>query len=323
RWLFSVAPMMDWTDRHCRVFHRQMSRHALLYTEMLTSGAIIHGDRARLLGFDACEHPVALQLGGSDPRELAAAGGFGSTAHPFSTGVRPFPFIPATGWDDPFPPAATGVELWSLVTDTIERFEHRRDALRFLLGPRGARQLDHPRPEALAAWDRAAAQRRVVAIGGLDAHQFGLRIGGRVPLRLMSYRHAFELLRTHVLLERPPSGDAAADRDAVYEALREGRCYLARDALAPAGGFRFWADGPEHVEIGSEAPAGGFTLHVRLPRRADVRILRDGVEFARVHSGTSLDAPAGEAGVYRVEATLLDAGRPRTWVVSNPIYLRA
>jgi tRNA-dihydrouridine synthase A len=75
---FSVAPMMDWTDRHCRVFHRQMSRHALLYTEMLTSGAVVHGDRARLLGFDACEHPVALQLGGSDPRELAIAATIGA-----------------------------------------------------------------------------------------------------------------------------------------------------------------------------------------------------------------------------------------------------
>jgi tRNA-dihydrouridine synthase A len=75
---FSVAPMMDWTDRHCRVFHRQMSRHALLYTEMLTSGAVIHGDRARLLGFSACEHPVALQLGGSDPRELATAATIGA-----------------------------------------------------------------------------------------------------------------------------------------------------------------------------------------------------------------------------------------------------
>ncbi len=65
--------MMDWTDRHCRVFHRQMTRHALLYTEMLTSGAVIHGDRTRLLGFNPCEHPLALQLGGSDPRELASA----------------------------------------------------------------------------------------------------------------------------------------------------------------------------------------------------------------------------------------------------------
>jgi tRNA-dihydrouridine synthase A len=69
--------MMDWTDRHCRVFHRLMTRRALLYTEMLTTGAIIHGDRARLLGFDAFEHPVALQLGGSDPRDLAAAAKIG------------------------------------------------------------------------------------------------------------------------------------------------------------------------------------------------------------------------------------------------------
>ena len=69
----STAPMMDWTDRHCRVFHRQISRHALLYTEMVTAPAVIHGDRDRLLGFDAVEHPVALQLGGSDPADLAEA----------------------------------------------------------------------------------------------------------------------------------------------------------------------------------------------------------------------------------------------------------
>lgn len=74
---FSVAPMMDWTDRHCRVFHRHLTRRAVLYTEMLTTGAIIHGDRERLLGFDAVEHPLALQLGGSDPRELAQAARIG------------------------------------------------------------------------------------------------------------------------------------------------------------------------------------------------------------------------------------------------------
>jgi tRNA-dihydrouridine synthase A len=69
--------MMDWTDRHCRMFHRLMTRRARLYTEMLTTGAIIHGDRRRLLGFDTCEHPVALQLGGSDPRDLATAAKIG------------------------------------------------------------------------------------------------------------------------------------------------------------------------------------------------------------------------------------------------------
>ena len=74
---FSIAPMMDWTDRHCRVFHRHLTRRALLYTEMLTTGAVIHGHRARLLSFDRSEHPVALQLGGSDPHELALAAQIG------------------------------------------------------------------------------------------------------------------------------------------------------------------------------------------------------------------------------------------------------
>ena len=69
--------MMDWTDRHCRVFHRLMSRRARLYTEMLTTGAIIHGDRKRLLGFDPSEHPVALQLGGSDTADLATVAKIG------------------------------------------------------------------------------------------------------------------------------------------------------------------------------------------------------------------------------------------------------
>lgn len=70
-WRFTVAPMLDWTDRHCRYFHRLLSTRARLYTEMVTTGAIIFGDRDRLLGFSHEEHPVALQLGGSDPADLA------------------------------------------------------------------------------------------------------------------------------------------------------------------------------------------------------------------------------------------------------------
>jgi tRNA-dihydrouridine synthase A len=70
-WRMSVAPMMDWTDRHCRFFHRLLSRHALLYTEMMTTGALIHGNVPRHLDFNTEEHPVALQLGGSEPAELA------------------------------------------------------------------------------------------------------------------------------------------------------------------------------------------------------------------------------------------------------------
>jgi tRNA-dihydrouridine synthase A len=74
---FAVAPLMDWTDRHCRMLHRQLTARALLYTEMLTTGAVLHGERGRLLAFEAGEHPVALQLGGSDPAELAQAARIG------------------------------------------------------------------------------------------------------------------------------------------------------------------------------------------------------------------------------------------------------
>ena len=70
---FCVAPMMEWSDRHCRLLHRFLSAQARLYTEMVTSPAVIHGDRVRILGFDPREHPVALQLGGSEPRQLAEA----------------------------------------------------------------------------------------------------------------------------------------------------------------------------------------------------------------------------------------------------------
>jgi tRNA-dihydrouridine synthase A len=73
----SVAPMMDWTDRHCRWFHRQLTRRVLLYTEMVVADAVIHGPRERLLGFDSSEHPVALQIGGSDPAKLTEASKIG------------------------------------------------------------------------------------------------------------------------------------------------------------------------------------------------------------------------------------------------------
>ncbi|MGD0562564.1 MAG: tRNA dihydrouridine(20/20a) synthase DusA [Roseiarcus sp.] len=76
-WRFSVAPMMDWTDRHCRVFHRLLTRRARLYSEMVTADAVVFGPRERLIGFDAFEHPIALQLGGAEPERLAEAARIG------------------------------------------------------------------------------------------------------------------------------------------------------------------------------------------------------------------------------------------------------
>src|SRR4051794_2605309 len=166
--------------------------------------------------------------------------GLAFAAHPFSRGSRRFRRLsqgmPHTGLSDP---GLTGIELWSFVTDTAERVGSVREGLLFAAAP--LRVLRHPPAENVVEWDRMCLSRRVVALGGLDAHQIGVRMFGRVPLRLMGYARSFRQLRTHVLVEEPPSGSLDADRALVYDALREGRCYIAVDALAPARGFTFWA----------------------------------------------------------------------------------
>ena len=253
--------------------------------------------------------------------EAVDAGGFGIAAHPFSRGSQRYRrFGPGFPWRDLEHDGLTGVELWSFVTDTAERLSGIRDAVRFVAAP--GRAIDHPPADNVAAWDLLCSKRRMVAIGGLDAHQFGIRVAGRVPLRLMSYRRSFRHLRTHVLCDLPLNGDLDRDRDAVYGALREGRCYLAMDSLSPAGGFDFWAEARDGiVRMGEQAVADHWTLRARLPRAANMRIVRSGDTIATSH-GHELERRVAGPGAYRLEARLEAHGRERTWIMSNPIYLR-
>lgn len=254
-------------------------------------------------------------------RAVAEAGGFGFAAHPFSAGSGRFKRRAAgIPWRDLDCPALAGIELWSFVTDSAERFETVGDAVRFVVRP--DRAVDHPPAPNVQGWDRLCRDRRVAAIGGLDAHQFGKRIRGRVPLRLMGYARSFRHLRTHVLCEAPPSGDLELDRERIFSALRSGRCYLAMDSIAPARGFAFEATGAGRtLEMGAEDQAGDWRLRARVPRHADLRLLRDGEVIARVR-GAGIEHRASEPGVFRVEARLEAHGRLRTWLLSNPIYLR-
>jgi len=252
---------------------------------------------------------------------VADAGGFGFLAHPFSHGSARFRRAgPGLPWDDLEAPGYTGIELWSFVTDTVEGFGSLADIARFVARP--GRFVTEPPGRNLRGWDALLANRPVVAIGGVDAHQIGLRVAGRVPLRLMSYRRSFAHLHTHVLLERPPSGDGAADRDALYAALRAGRCYLAMDSLAPARGFAFGARGREPVPMGGEgAWAEDHVLEARVPAPAELTLMRDGERVVQVQ-GERLEHPAQRPGVYRFEARRHAHGASRTWIVSNPVYLR-
>ena len=272
--------------------------------------------RDHYLAFDVDEHVRHRGLDACGiARAVRDAGGFGFAAHPFSEGSERFkrPGMPFGGLDCD---ALHGIELWSFANDTGERIAGIPSLIRFLLAP--GRVLDHPPERNMRAWDELCRDRRVVAIGGLDAHQFGKRVGPVVPLRIMAYRRTFRYIRTHVLCPEAPSRELERDRELVFGALREGRCYIAVDSVAPARGFRFEAD---DLPMGGEAPAGRHTLRARTPLAARLRLVRDGRELAAAE-GTSLDLEVEEPGAYRVEARRHAKGRERTWILSNPVYLR-
>jgi hypothetical protein len=247
-------------------------------------------------------------------------GGFGFLSHPFSQGSKRFDRRPMS-WSAMDATGYTGLELWSFVTDGAEKIERLSDIPRFVFAPE--RFVDKPPQRNLDAWDQLCAARRCVALGGIDAHQVGIRIGDRVPLRLMAYKRSFRYLRTHLLADHPLERRLESDRDLVFGALQAGHAYIAMDALAPSTGFRFRATGEKELIMGDEANAGKspWLLRTELPRRARVRVLRGGEEIVSKEAN-SLEHQVDGAGVYRVEAYLDAKGRERTWILSNPIYLR-
>ena len=147
---------------------------------------------------------------------------------------------------------------------------------------------------------------------------------GRVPLRLMAYKRSFRYLRTHLLADRPADRPSSThDRDAVYAALRAGRAYIAMDSLAPARGFRFGAEGRGRAGDGRRG-AGGAVHAARARRRARraCGCCATATRSPAPTGATRARARRDEPGVYRVEAYLRAHGRERTWILSNPIYLR-
>jgi PHP domain len=255
---------------------------------------------------------------------VRAAGGLGFAAHPFSRGGRML--VPALarrivlphGWpalDDPR--GCDGVELWSLTTDAAEDWRTPAEALRWLRHPEAA-IAGGPPAEHLERWDALSARRRLPAIGGLDGHQPGIRVRGRVRSPL-SHKRTFDLLRTHLLCERPLTGDTEEDWRTVLTALRAGSAWLTCPCVAPAHGARLWAEREDGtvVPLGGEAPAGRAVLRVRLPQAAEVRVIRDGAPLEQARAST-LDVPIAARGVHRVEARI----EGRLWLLSNPVHLR-
>jgi hypothetical protein len=155
-------------------------------------------------------------------------------------------------------------------------------------------------------------------IGGLDGHQPGVRVAGRVRSPI-SHRRTFGLLRTHLLCERPLTGVPETDWRTVVGALRAGAAWLSCPHVAPPNGARFWAERADGgiVAMGAEAPAGASILRLRLPLAADVTVVCDGATVHHTHAA-ALDFPIAARGVYRTEARV----DGRLWLLSNCIHFR-
>jgi hypothetical protein len=247
-----------------------------------------------------------------DVRDL---GGIPFAAHPFTARSD----LRFTGWDLPGP---WGIEL--LNGDSDARAAWPRLLLTaglYGLNPDYAllQGLGAPR-EPLRRWDEMLAKRDVVGLSGSDAHS-RLAITKKWSIRFPSYEALFRQSRNHVLLDRPLTGDPAADRAAVLDALRRGRFYIGLDALAPADGFAFEVEaGRERWTMGDHvAPREGLRARAggRVPRGVRIVLLRDGREAGE--GKEALDVPLPGPGVYRVEARV--TGWPTPWVITNPVYV--
>ncbi len=215
----------------------------------------------------------------------------------------------------------TGIELWNAMSEFKSRLKSRWHAIYYAYNPR--RIARGPAPQALQRWDELLSQgRRVVAIGGSDAHALPARLG---PLRktLFPYEFHFRAINTHILIPKPLIGDLVEDRRLVLDALRRGCAFIGYDLPARTNGFRFIAQGKDFTaQMGDEVNARyGVTLSIRLPLATECRLLRDGNVVKVWRKRQHCTHITTDPGVYRVEVYLDYLGRRRGWIFSNPIYV--
>jgi hypothetical protein len=252
--------------------------------------------------------------------EVNDAGGLAFIAHPYDPEAPAFnePDLSWVDWDiDGF----IGIELWNFMSEFKSLLGSFFKALFYAYNPN--RVATGPFAQVLARWDGLLSSgKRVVAIGGADAHAFPVRVG---PLRAVLYPYDFHFrtVNTHIVTNDPLIGDLDIDRKRIFAAIRRGHCFVGYDLPAPTNGFRYSAIGDDdHVIMGDQLQAGfGVTLQVKLPRRASIRLIRNGVTIKEWENSEAAVHTATAPGAYRVEVHTYYKGKMRGWIYSNPIYI--
>lgn len=261
----------------------------------------------------------------TDPQQLIStaseAGGLTFLAHPYDPEAPVF-HEPDLSWEAWEVQGYTGIELWNAMTEFKSKLTNRARAAYYAFN---FERLAHsPLPQTLKKWDSLLAQGRpVVAVGGSDAHQMLGRMGPLTRV-LFPYEQHFRAINTHLLLHQPLTGNLAADKKLIYHALRSGNAFIGNDLPAPSRGFRFSAHcGGGRSWMGDtlalrDRPA----LQVKLPRPAQSTLFKDGLPLRTSRLRDQYVYQVTESGVYRLEAYLPFKGKTRTWIISNPIYIR-
>jgi len=213
--------------------------------------------------------------------------------------------------------------LWNAFSELKPRLKTYLHALYYVYNPH--RIARGPFAETLRRWDHLLADgRKVVAIGGSDAHALKKRLG---PLRrtIFPYEFHFRAVNTHLLIPQPLCGDVSVDSSLVLDSLRQGHAFIGYDLPASTKGFHFIAHGAEKTawmgdEISSQK---GITFQIKLPQRAECRLLKDGEVIKKWQKRENCTYITAESGIYRVEVYIWYKGRQRGWIFSNPIYVHS
>ena len=260
-----------------------------------------------------------------DPQTLIngieEAGGLSFIAHPRDPEAPAFneTDISWEAWDVQ---GYNGIELWNGLSELKTIVPTKLHGAFYAFFPQF---VGHgPIQETVQRWDDLMSNgKRVVAIGGSDAHALDMHMG---PIHrvIFPYEFHFKTVNTHVFIPEPLTGDVQTDKKMIYEAIENGHCFVAYDLPGSTKGFRFRAKSLEHAAImGDEISAkGGVTLHAHLPAKADMTLIKDGDVIVNWKNQQTLTYNATEPGTYRIEARRQYLGKKRGWIYSNPIYIR-
>jgi hypothetical protein len=260
--------------------------------------------------------------------QIRRAGGLSFIAHPNDPALPAFK-EPDISWEDWSIRNFTGIELWNGFSELKHVSKNWLQTVYYVFNPK--RIAHGPSPETLALWDRLTVRqgRKIVAVGGSDAHALPYRLG---PFRktIFPYAFHFQTINTHLLIPADLRGIVEQDKPVVLAALADGHAFIGNDQLASTRGFRFSAKGKEDVAMMGDSITGrgGITLQVHLPTPGErnlpteCRLLKDGQTLKSWRNRVDTIHFTHEPGVYRVEVTLNTRWGRRGWIYSNPIYIR-